>query len=538
MPGFGLGPPLSALAPLRITLGADNVTTYIADGLTFSNVDPGGFEMCSLEIPKDLPQVLRGTPIRIDSGLSVAWEGRVAQIQRSLGNQTKITGEGYGALLKDNALAQIFVDQDFTQWQGPSVQRQINLVGAGFGPGGPQITSDISTGNPAIALQFTGSWAAGGRPVIEALYDSQGVPIASVYYSAVFGANAAGGVFTADVLLGTTDTMTTIDQTGNFSTNGSGTLAASAGNRVFVDLLAEGATATGGADGNVYAVYFDAIAVYGNHGLTGRGPAPVGFYSSDIAAYVADLVPGLQLGTVQTADQFILPQSSYPTPVGMDQIINDMAVAAGWHWGVWESPAPLTGNPTPRFDFRARPNLGEFTAFCLRRDCDTVDIQEDLSNQYDTAEITYTDVVGRSRAVSVTLDNPILDAANVHRTVTLNGGTMTGATAAAFGTEALALLAAQARVAGTVTISGPIDGPAGQMPAWMLRAGIDQLRIGDLPSTDAYGTYSTLPISRVETSASAQGFTTTVELGSGGSLVETLQARLSSVTTLAGQGGG
>lgn len=531
MAGYGSNPSLAAMAPLRVIIGQEDVTTYVADGMTFSNVDPGGYEMSSFQIPKDLPNTLRGFPIRIDSGLKVAWEGRISEVQRSLGSETTITGEGNVAKFKDNTLAQIFIDQDLTQWVGPSVQRQINLVAAGLSPSSGEVAADASTGNPSIALGATAPWTTGGLPQAEALYDAQGVPIHSVSYTAVFNAAAAAAPLTGQVYLATTDLVAVVDTSGPFTASTSGTLVASVNNRPFA-VLAASYAAPAATSGELFAIYFDSVAVIGNHGLTNRGG---GFYTSDIAAYVAGLIQGLQLGNVQQANGYVLPQSVYLTPVGMDQIISDMGVAAGWHWGVWESFSPLTGNPSPRFDFCPRPLQGASTAFCMRSACDKVDIKEDLSGQYNTAIVSYTDVAGASRAVTVTQDNPILDAAGIaQRSVVFNGGLMTKSVAQVFGLEALSLLYAQDRVSGTVEISGPVDGPGAP---WLLKAGIDRLRIGDLPSQDAFGIYNDVPISRVETSASSSEITTTVEIGSGGNLVETLQSRLTSASVLAGQGG-
>jgi len=114
---------------------------------------------------------------------------------------------------------------------------------------------------------------------------------------------------------------------------------------------------------------------------------------------------------------------------------------------------------------------------------------------------------------------------------------MTAATASVFGAIVLSLSNVQARVAGSIEIAGPVDGGGGPMPAWLLKAGIDRLRIGDMPCTDAFGQMNDVPISRVECSVSSSGMTTNVEVGSGGNLVETLNARLAAASTLAAQGG-
>src|SRR5689334_18404683 len=97
--------------PFRLIIGNEDLTYILDNGFTFSNVDPGGFEAASFSVPRDLPQTIRGQYVRLDCGLQVAWEGRVSQIQRSMGARTQIMCEGYGALLKDNASSMVFIDR-------------------------------------------------------------------------------------------------------------------------------------------------------------------------------------------------------------------------------------------------------------------------------------------------------------------------------------------------------------------------------------------------------------------------------------------
>lgn len=532
---------LREMFPFRLLIGSEDCTFLLSNGFTFSSVDPGGFEMCSLNIPKDMPNTLRGQTIRIDSGLHVAWEGRVSEVQRSLGNQTTITGEGNGAVLADLEAAEIFVDRDLTYWTGPSVQRQLNLVSGGFAPGGPQVAVDASNGNPSLAMTGSGPWASnanGGQIEIEALYDALGIPIGSVYVAWDFNSLAAGS-FLGELLLATSDTLGTNDNGGAFSTTtGSQTVTATTSNRVFACLLFQGPSTAGGQNNAQYILYFQNLAVYGKHGLSTQGSTPGGFYPSQIAGWAVGQTSKLQPGTIPDTDAtgYVLPHSVYRTAVPLNQIIDDMAKAAGWHWGVWESPTPLTGDPRPRLDFRPRPVQGEWAASCRRADCETCDVREALSGMYDTAIINYTSIEGLKRSVTVTADNPVLDLAGVHRTVELNGGTMTSAAASTFGQIALNLLYTQARVAGSIVIPGVIDN-RGPYPAWLLKPGIDRLRIIDLPSTDAFGIYNDVPLTRMECSGSTDGFKTSLEVGQGGNLVETLQSRLTAVATLAGQGG-
>ena len=453
-------------------------------------------------------------------------------------------GEGYGALLKDAEASMVFVDRDLTRWQGPSTQEQIDQSGS-YNAQGAQVAADPTSSLPALACMITGAWgAAPGLPLVEAWYDAgPNNVIGSLYYA-----------WQKNAITDNTDTHWnwfallanqnhssgwTLDSTGNLRAAGpgTGTLTATASNRRF-GLLQLYYTVAAGSSNSLYAIYWTTLAVYGNHGLTGRGASPTGFYPSDIFGWALAQVPGLQTGTVQQTDSsgFIIPHYVQYLPVTLDVMVTDMATIQGWHWGVWESQTPLTGSALPRADFRPRPAPGAFTAFCLRRDCSTLDIREDLTNQFNNVVVNFSQADGTSGVATATADNPILDQAGIQsKTVIFQGGTMTPATAATFGAEALAITNAQARVAGTAEIISPLDG--GTRPAWLLKAGIDRLRIGDVPSTGAWGGMSDFPIVRVEASISSSGFNTSVEFGSGADLIETLQSRLAAATALSAQGG-
>lgn len=543
MPGLSL----KQQFPLRLIIGSEDCTQLLSDGATFSNADPGGFEAASFTIPKDMPQTLRGQYVRLDSGLHVAWEGRISEVQRSLGNSTAIQCEGYQALFKDEQQSMIFVDRDITRWQDPSYSRQLAIYNANEQLASSQVASDPVSNTPSLVQQITDSWTTPWVPLNESWYDAGPENlVAFVFYDLVCQEGLTAGNWLERILLSADANLGAIVDSGNLHSGSEvhGYFNFSGGTQYRYAVLEHvyGAT-NSGAQGATYNAYWKNVAVFGNHGLTGYGVAPsgdpVGYYPSDIFGWCVDQLPGVQLGVTQLTDaaNYIMPHSVYYTPVGLDQIGGDMATAAGWHWGVWESLSPLTGNPQPRADFRPYLPQGSFTAFCRRQDCDTLDIREDLSGQYDEAVVNFTDAAGVSQCAIVQIDNPILDAAGIPgRTVAFDGGTMTPATAALFGAEALAITNAQTRVAGTADIIAAIDGPSGPMPAWLLKAGIDRLRVGDLPSVDAFGAYNDVPISRVECSIGTSGWTTSVEVGQGADLVETIQARLTAAATLAQQG--
>ena len=526
--------------PIRLFIGGEDMSFLLDSQFSFSNVDPGGFESASFQIARDLPQIVRGMPIRIDTGLKVAWEGRVKEIQRSLGNRTQITGEGNAAILKDQQAAEIFVDRDLTRWTSTTLQQQIERVKGGYSPSGPEVATN-EEGTPALVEQTTGPWVAGGLPMIEGVYDAQGIPIGSIHYEYLRGKNLGTGAtnWSWDVILANNALQEGTDVAGfTEPSSGNGTLTATAATRVYA-ILQLLYSAAGGASNTPYAMYWQNLAVYGRHGLTKRGTEPGGFYPQDIAGWVEQKVAAVQAGTITGPTSYIVPHYVQLAPVTMDTFLNDMAIQGACTWGVWEAPAPLTGaNPLPRLDFHPRPELGEWTAYCKRQDCDTLDLREDLSGLYNRAVVTYSRVDGTQGTAEATFQNPLLEEVGLERTIILNGGTMTPAAAETFGRQALELLYTQARVVGTATLTTSIDGPSGPTAPWLLKAGVDRLRIGDMPSVDAFGIYNDLPISRVTCDGSESGFTTTIEFGAGGaSLQETLQARLATAATLAAVGG-
>ena len=117
----------------------------------------------------------------------------------------------------------------------------------------------------------------------------------------------------------------------------------------------------------------------------------------------------------------------------------------------------------------------------------------------------------------------------------LSLGTGTQVAAEAWGLIQLDLLADQARMTGSATITEAVHEMNGApKPAWLLRAGLDRLRIPDLPCSDVWGEHNDLPISRVECSGGEQGLSTSIEFGLGPNLLETLAAQLQADVTAAG----
>jgi hypothetical protein len=518
---------------LRVLLGSEDVTRYVADGLTWSAADPGGFEASSFSFPRRV-KVEKGLPVRIEAGLASLFEGRVTEPGEALvSGQTRVACEGAGAVLRDGRMAEIYRHARLADWRGASVQRRINNVSSGFASQDASAQPDVTTGEPSLAEEVQGAWAAGGLPSCQGWFDAgETARIASLYYawkknSAI---NSADASWTWRAQLSDDDILGATDSTANLRAAGpdSGTLVATSTSRRFA--LAElFYSAAGGAEGTTYGLYWTALALYGTHGLTLRGTEPdAGFYTSDIAWDAVSRVTGVDRGVVEDATGLVVPHASYRDPVAHERIAADMALLAGWHWGVWESLSLLGGNP--RFDFRSYP--GSPTASTTRGRCDELDLSERLADLYDTVNVTWQDTAGTQHITTRTRAVADLDDS---RTLDIDMGLADTASAAAFGDFVLLLSQMNARATGSAVMRGNVLTPSGPMPAMLLRPGLDRLGIPDLPDLPLFGgSRREFIVKRVESTASREGVSTTAELGTGANLIETLQARIELATALAG----
>lgn len=521
--------------PLKLTIGARDCTFLLAESFSFSNVDPGGFEAASFPIPHDLPWVVRGMNVRVDCGTQVAWEGRVKEVQRSLGNKTLIQCEGYKGLLTDNTLSMVYVDRDLTRWVGPTTSRTLFLTEKNYTQGSATVALDPVGGQPTIIQTIAGDWTAPYKPVVESWYDAGPANlIAKTYIALTSNPNEEAGTFIEQLAVIQDANHGTSESTVNLHPSNTGYYTWTKQSR-FAVIQNIYETTPAGQAGAEFQALWKKLTMYGPHGLTLRGTDPGGFYTSDIVGHAVTQVTGLQAGTIPEATGLIVPQAAYHSPTPVEQVIADMAKLVGYHWGVWESPTYLAGSAEPRLDFRPYPQLGEPTAWVRRSECEQLDIREDLAGQYDTAQVTFTEAAGNEGVAEVTVANPILEAAGITgRTIQLSIGTSVQSAAEAYGRIALETMQLQARVLGTMAIKEPIHTlGGGDMAPWMLRAGLDRLRVPDLPSFDVWGVYNELPVKRVECSGSADGLTTTVEIGAGPSILEAITAQLQSATEVA-----
>jgi hypothetical protein len=542
MPGFDAVSPLG-LRGMQVLIGGRDLTSR-CDTLVFSSTDHGGFEICTLGLPaSDRPT--KGSTVIIRQGLEVAWYGRVAELadHSAHAHATRSIGcEGARALLKDDPMQMIYVDRELGQWKPASRARQIAMLAISYNMNGAPVAADVSTGLPALIPQFTGAWAAPDKPVSEAWYDAgAGNLVSSLYYDVVPGAGVSE---TFQLLLGMESADTGEgglgQNTGNLAGKStSGTFSPATPARWAFWQFLFGSTPQG-VQGHTYFEAIRNLALYGNHGLTKRGPDPGGFYPSDIARHALAQTRGIDVGTIIDATSYIVPQAVYRTATDPDMIIADMAKLMGWTWGVWE-PSTIFSE-RPRLDFRPPPP--DATAVVSKAECDELDITTRLGDLYDSAIVTYTDAAGSVGQVEVELANPQLQEAGISgRTLTLPGGLLAEAEARTLGLFALALSQVSARGAGQATLPSYAKLPGGgSKPATLLRPGIDRLRITDLISAGSLTDIGTnrrdvFRISRAETTVGRDGVASTrVELDTGVNLLEVLQARQALAAGVVGSG--
>lgn len=545
---------MTPIAPLRVSVGLLDFSAEVQN-LTFSNSDPGGYEMASFDVQGDRAnRILPGAPVVISDGLQTVWRGRVAEPAKAIQHgflrhrrvgaaTTTVSCEGSGAELKDNLMSMIYVDRDLSRWVAPSLQRQKTIAGLNLSSGNVQTGADPVTANPALIMEIDDSWVAPFTPFNEALYDAgPGNLINTVYLSLTTVAeNPVDANWSEAFFLCDDANVTSFVGGTNLHPASTGYISIGGPNGRRCALLQQKYSLTpAGSQGAVFLACWANVTVYGQHGLPGRGPDPVGFYCSDIAQHAASraIAAGsdLRLGRFDQLDNFIVPHYTQQQPVAHDTILTDMAQLAPAHYGVWASSSLF--DDTPEVTFRAYSTRAN--VFTTLADCDEADVSERLANMFTSAIVTFTDAGGSPFQVTVSLPNAILNQQETSRTTTFDLGISSPEAARAFASFALQTLYAQARTAGSIQLPRNIrDTNGAAFKSYRLRSGIDRIRIADLPvrsSLLAASDSDSFRISRVECSVDTTSgqVQTRVEIDAGPNLIETLQARFAIAQQLAG----
>lgn len=522
------------------TVTVDGRPLRSIEGLTFSNVDPGGCQTLSVHAPGDMV-VGAGADIAVHHGLAWAWQGRAnaqGPRDRARKHDRAIEAVGRGAALGDDpTFTTVYVDRDLGRWRVPSTDARIGYVTNNKSTHDHVTRSDIDNAKPALETGIAGAWVSPLTPICDAWYDAgPGINVGSIYYawerlSNVDGSNTAYEWRIVSTALDTYDGGANSD-TGNLrstSTAGSGTFTA--GRRYLRARFAYNTTPAG-ADGGRWAILWTSLVVFGDHDLATRGTPPAyGLYPQDIARHAVEALALPWDIQVDAQTDYIAPHAVYPTPGAHEQVVADMAGLLGWHWGTWPPDSILDSEPV--FVFAKPPE--NVTVTLHRRDCDSFEApQLRLDRLFNVCQVTYRDAAGTPGLVTVTQSNPLLDQAGIDkRTLTIDMGVGSAASATDLANLALALAVANARGGGSASLRGDVRlAGGGHKPACLLRAGRDRIQIPDLldagPLTGAAGQRGDIfLVRRVESSLQADGsLATRIEFDQGADLLEVLQARL------------
>jgi hypothetical protein len=499
--------------------------------LRFSTQLPGGFKDLTLTLGRridlEYPDLNLLDDVRVyGPGNQIAWEGRVAQLPRSHGDDFSVTVGcvGHAAHLRDDpSFREIYVDRDLGRWAGPSVQRRINYVADTRSPADANVQPDASTGQPSLVTEVRAPWTAANRALSEALYNAQGVELGSVYYAWKRGAHVgdADADWSWQVQTDSDDTFPSPADSGNLRAAGpgTGTLTANADDMFAMANLAY--ASSNATDGELCSLYWTCLAVYGRHGLTKRGgddaTTAQGFYASDV---VADIIrraaPNLRYttgagGSIEPTT-FVIPHLAFLDPVTAEDALLAVNKYHLYEWGVYDDRL-----------FFFRP--ADSTRLCWETRIDEgahIDLEGDQADDvYNGIFVTYQHFDGTSKTVGppgsgadatstalqdTSADNPINAHGYRRRWAKIEISTPTDENGAiALGTVWLNELLLPAR-RGTIKLADTVRHPtiSAPQPAWRPRAG-DWIKITDHPAD--------VPRRIIQTGYENESRTATIDVG-------------------------
>lgn len=317
--------------------------------IQFDTQMPGGFGSGSLVLPR--PPRLRADDASLFCEAIIygphgtVYEGRVVGIPQVGSDEIRLELEPWSeALTDDETFRQVFRDIDLSRWEGPSLQRQINLAyPTSFYVGeGPSVVWDTTSSN--LELAAIGPWDLNHRPAPQAWYRSP-VPLKRIDYSYKTIGNTTNAAFRLFVHLSDDDVLSASDQSADLhgAAVGSGTVLASTESHYwalveFYDGSAGGASTV---DNEEFKVFFS-TALYGNHALTPESDG--GFLGSDIIAYALDRsAPDLTytLGDSIETSTLTIPHLTFLEPTTARSVVEQVTAIGGAQftlndWGVFD----------------------------------------------------------------------------------------------------------------------------------------------------------------------------------------------------------
>lgn len=519
------------------TRGVGYELSDLVEGLSYSNVNPGGDEVANFVYKRPwraaVPEVAQGATLQIGYGVDVLWQGRIEEHGRGgdSAEEIAVTAYGKGAALKDNTFVEIYRDADLGHWQEMSRTRRLVLLGAGWNVLGFTTEPD-ATGSPALVMDGSGRWATSA--ISEAVYDA-GEDARLGYVGFTWTAENHGSGLTAatwagrisgyddDALSGGVAGTDVLDG----SASGAAIEAAPLNKRVAVINFQY----VGASSNDVTRKWTLIVAVYGDHGLPFG--ANGGFTVSQMVADIVGRVEGVSARRIDSQTYEVL-QAVFREPVRHEDAISELNAYEGCDWGTWGPDSPLDPSTDGRFDFTDLDlTTQHWTA--PREDFEGLDLQSEVAALFDTVKLSYTDPAGVARTVTRSVRVEELERAGLSpKTRDISAGTLTDAAARTLADTLLYLSGGFAPARGSATIERPLrHHERGMLPPCYLRADGSNLRIPDiLPSTTLFDLSTapdrrtTFPIKRVTVSASGQKLSASVEIDQTNDLLDVLQARL------------
>lgn len=390
--------------------GAANVP----GSMVFSDTMPGGFEQASADLARlvsqQYPDLTDLSTVTIyGPGGDVAWQGRLEKSPRQWGQQSAVSPQltGWQAHLDDDTSCRFLgLDCNLSNWQGASVQRQINLLNNNIDETDASSAPDQTSGQPALTTQITGPWSRYSQS--EGWYDAKGIPIGKLYYAWKLGATVGYTDTNWDwqVALLTDDWSGSGDGSGNLRAAGpaTGEMSAAAANRIFAAVTSAYITGPAGANGMNYPIFWTYLGVVSNHGLPIQGTLTatggIGLLASDIIAHLlSQYAPLLNYttganGTIRPST-YSIPQAAWTDLTTSSVILKAVTAYELQDWAVWNG-ARISDRPV--FYWAPRGTFGRN----WRARVGDIQLQEtgpQADRIYNGAVVTFTDVSGITRTV-------------------------------------------------------------------------------------------------------------------------------------------
>jgi hypothetical protein len=506
----------------------------IPEGLNYASTIPGGDDTATFslrtKITDELPFSLLDDVRIYGPGNQTLWEGMVAQLPRQSGDDLLVNVQcvGHSARLKwDTGFSQIYIDRELTRWEGPSAQRQLTLVNAGFRHYPTRVERAANTGVPHLMFEF---FAAGTVfHSSEAVYDAGANNLIGGVYYDLAHTNATlsdtnyfyqVGVAQNEDLTGTTSPAT-------------GSVSAAIPRRyAWVEWFYNSTSANGPQAPRLMGAR--ELAVYGDHGLTEPGGSPTGFYPHEVLEHiVVNAASGLTVTGITEHNSFPIPQLAFIEPTTAEQAILEVNKYYLYEWGCWGKEFFWRPGDPDRLCWEARLDQGAH----LSLEGDEAD------NAINGVIVAYTVADGTQKVAGpvgsgLGVEDVALGDTSASNPVNAHGiprkyarldvsYSTTDAGAIAIGAAYLAQLSLPARK-GSINLTGLVQHPTkGLRPVSEVRAG-DWIKVTDLTGT------SDIPRRIIQASHSPDDATCQVDVGNDIDKVDAILQRVGIATTVVG----